>query len=639
VYEDSGWLPTRLIHVGTHEKPALHLIESAKLPSNTRYSTLSYCWGSHVATDRQHFDYYESIPLDALSTTAQQSIHVSRSLGLAYMWIDGLCIMQDDPDDWLHESTLMSRVYGFSTCTIAAACADDAQGGFFRQREQFRVRPLRITNPFNPDSQQMFQISSQYLGPIYEKEVQASTWHDRSWVFQERLLSQRMLIFGEQQVMWACQKIQAAETCPGGKTGHDYIDQFESFEVERRRLQALLESNRLLNSGDIEWETVITQYTKTQTSRMSDRLIALQGIADRITLATGRKYAAGVWLDESLPRTLLWHTLENKLLPRPKTARSPTWSWASVDSPVQYSSNGTRGDFLHARKIELCKPQEAASLTKSTFAELFIEAPFLNAVLSIQTVIDKNPNSVPASATPLAEIKLGLKRPDYEPQTIESSNLVGQAVHATAEKSAAVASQAAEKSRNLLEAVSVWLERHEHVETFLKYFSIIVGLLLAVPLVIAFAALFLSLLPIVGIYILIFYAIAGRIPFRERQYVIPDDPGPPKRTFSMLQGNAYGLSQAPRKPSKPDPHITSNCHIDTTEHLGGSNAEAVLSVGCLIILRSNTLIGLLVRPCTDSKADAARSIPRYRRIGMFEVDRLHPYFANLESHLQEIVLT
>jgi hypothetical protein len=52
-----------------------------------------------------------------------------------------------------------------------------------------------------------------------------------------------MPIFGEQHVMWAYQKIQAAESCPRGKTGHDYIDQFESFEVERRRLQALLESD------------------------------------------------------------------------------------------------------------------------------------------------------------------------------------------------------------------------------------------------------------------------------------------------------------------------------------------------------------------------------------------------------------
>jgi hypothetical protein len=56
VYEDSCLLPTRLLHIGTHEEPALQLIESAELPSNTRYSTLSYCQGSHIDTERQHFD-------------------------------------------------------------------------------------------------------------------------------------------------------------------------------------------------------------------------------------------------------------------------------------------------------------------------------------------------------------------------------------------------------------------------------------------------------------------------------------------------------------------------------------------------------------------------------------------------------
>jgi hypothetical protein len=97
-------------------------------------------------------------------------------------------------------------------------------------------------------------------------------------------------------------------------------------------------------------------------------------------------------------------------------------------------------------------------------------------------------------------------------------------------------------------------------------------------------------------------------------------------------------SSKSKKPPKPDPHLTSTCHIDTVEHLAESKAEVTLSVGCLIILRSNTLFGLLVRPSTDSKADAAQSMPRYKRIGMFQVYQFHPHFVTLESHMQELIL-
>jgi hypothetical protein len=101
---------------------------------------------------------------------------------------------------------------------------------------------------------------------------------------------------------------------------------------------------------------------------------------------------------------------------------------------IQYSSGGTRGDFLHARKIELCKPQETAFAVKYTFAELLIEAPFLNAVLSVKTSIGNDSNGIPTSIVDFAKTKLELKRPDYEPQVTESSYFMRQAVHITAEK-------------------------------------------------------------------------------------------------------------------------------------------------------------------------------------------------------------
>src|SRR5205823_13113292 len=97
-------------------------------------------------------------------------------------------------------------------------------------------------------------------------------------VFQERLLSQRLLIFGATQMMWSCQKLSAAEAWPCGRTSENYIDRFESFENEKRELHGLLDRGRRLGVKDTLWEMLVQKYTRTKIKHSSDRLIALQGI-------------------------------------------------------------------------------------------------------------------------------------------------------------------------------------------------------------------------------------------------------------------------------------------------------------------------------------------------------------------------
>jgi hypothetical protein len=126
----------------------------------------------------------------------------------------------------------MSKVYGLSTCTIVAALSGGGDDGCFASRNQYQVRPCRIPNPFSKNFNLSFYIRSQYLNEIYKCEVKELPWYNRGWVFQERTLSPRLLIFGKTQILWACHKLQAAETWPCGKTSGDFIDRFESFEVE-----------------------------------------------------------------------------------------------------------------------------------------------------------------------------------------------------------------------------------------------------------------------------------------------------------------------------------------------------------------------------------------------------------------------
>ncbi|KAN0096769.1 Heterokaryon incompatibility protein (HET) domain containing protein [Hyaloscypha variabilis] len=77
--------------------------------------------------------YLQNIPLETLPKTFQDAISITRELGLRYIWIDSLCIIQDSPEDWEKEASLMHTVYKNAYCTVAASASRDGSGGCFVQ--------------------------------------------------------------------------------------------------------------------------------------------------------------------------------------------------------------------------------------------------------------------------------------------------------------------------------------------------------------------------------------------------------------------------------------------------------------------------------------------------------------------------
>src|SRR5256885_7715423 len=112
--------PTRLIQI--NEK-GIRLCDPRKLPKFPPYATLSHCWGGLDIFHLKKWNrdsLFENIPMDKLCNTFNDAIKVTRALGLSYLWIDSLCIVQDDNDDWRRESALMSDVFTNSVVNIAA---------------------------------------------------------------------------------------------------------------------------------------------------------------------------------------------------------------------------------------------------------------------------------------------------------------------------------------------------------------------------------------------------------------------------------------------------------------------------------------------------------------------------------------
>ena len=327
------------------DTPIVRLVKGPELPPNSRYATLSHCWGnvrSSVLTRDTLPTFFRAIPQDALSQTAKDAIHVARALRIRYLWIDGFCIIQRDKEDWRAQSAQMAKVYGLSACTIAAAASDRGDQSFLCSRNQYAIRPCEVLNPFSTEANMAFQISARSLKTIFDEEVKLTSWHNRGWVFQERLLSQRLLIFGTTQMMWSCQRLSAAESWPVGRTSKHHIDRFESFEAEKLELHVLLDPERLGSERDEVWHSVVERYTRAEMRVSSDRLIALEGIASRVVEATRRSYSFGLWLDNTLPEALLWHASTARIGPVRTIPGVPTWSWASVAYPV---------DFIHDQTV------------------------------------------------------------------------------------------------------------------------------------------------------------------------------------------------------------------------------------------------------------------------------------------------
>ncbi|OTA35220.1 hypothetical protein BTJ68_04404 [Hortaea werneckii EXF-2000] len=111
----------------------LVLQETAKLPfSDTPYIALSYCWGGKDPARTLRSNYQNrarGMSIAMLPRTYRQAIYLARQLGIHHIWIDALCIVQDDNEDWQRESSRMAEIYSGAYIVFVAAAAADVEGG------------------------------------------------------------------------------------------------------------------------------------------------------------------------------------------------------------------------------------------------------------------------------------------------------------------------------------------------------------------------------------------------------------------------------------------------------------------------------------------------------------------------------
>ncbi|KAI1115589.1 heterokaryon incompatibility protein-domain-containing protein [Nemania sp. NC0429] len=337
-------LPTRVLDVGRHDGK-IKVIQGAG--KTGKYLCLSHCWGPQqiiTTTNATLEDRMREIRLDELPATFSDAILMTRRFEIDYIWIDSLCIVQDDVADWERESAQMASIYHSAYLTLAATKSSSSAGGLFTRTPDFEVSGA---TPAGEDYLLVFREMIHHELSHSASTASRFPLMTRAWVYQERILSLRILHFGYYELFFEC---ASGAYCECENIG--YLGYTDDIPLPNPKLMysSALESTIKLRTGKLSnklwvkknsyyigrvWRSLAMFYSGLALTIASDRLPAISGVARTFSEKTKSPYLAGLF-KHMLLDDLLWATFDNRK-PRPLEWRAPSWSWASIDTHISYN--------------------------------------------------------------------------------------------------------------------------------------------------------------------------------------------------------------------------------------------------------------------------------------------------------------
>ncbi|KAF2647883.1 HET-domain-containing protein, partial [Lophiostoma macrostomum CBS 122681] len=379
--QNGNFRPTRLLEITSDTRSAkvIDLGKSHHL-SPEGYTVLSHCWGprgieQRLTTTNQN-EYYRHIACIDLPRNFQDAITVTIDLGFRYIWIDSLCILQDSVDDWRAESVTMGDVFRHAAVTISATASSDSKGGCFRERDSFlhtncTLMASTTSNLFLDVSPRVRgQCSS--LEDLFVEKVDCAPLSLRSWTYQERVLSRRIIHFCDGIILFECNTVRGSEFHdPAGEVydGKEYIRKDGKLYTGEE-----LETLKMNNPEFIyRWYDLVSAYSGRSITYRSDKLVALSGLVDLIQANTNLEYVAGLW-KTTLALDLLWISCQ-PVQQRSKERIAPSWSWASAEGRIK-SILATRPSRRVAQVcIELLQVTDSEALPSTGGASITLNGP------------------------------------------------------------------------------------------------------------------------------------------------------------------------------------------------------------------------------------------------------------------------
>ncbi|CAJ0550130.1 Ff.00g100600.m01.CDS01 [Fusarium sp. VM40] len=322
-------LPTRVVDVGDDTNHYVRLVKSEDMVSPI-YLALSHRWGEspqlHIGRilRNNHTRRYRSIDDSELPLNFKDAVTVARGVGVRYIWIDSLCIIQDDDDDWNVESVKMEQVYSNALCVLAASSAGSSMDGFLKRSDPYR--------PYMVLKSQSGGIS--YLCKNidnFERDVDEAILNTRGWTLQERALARRTVHFTDNQVYFECGKgvhCESLSRLTNPRPSFLGDSNFPS-SVEPR-----YKGGRVMLVQDL-----YQQYSKRIFWDAKDRPVAIAALEKRLTAVFDTRGGFGVF-QAFLERGLLWKRPDKtpflKNINFPQQRNVPSWSWMAYDGLISY---------------------------------------------------------------------------------------------------------------------------------------------------------------------------------------------------------------------------------------------------------------------------------------------------------------
>lgn len=353
-------LPKRVLDLGkSAELSSIGLYQTQGETAN--YATLSYCWGikaKRLETRKNTLQHHcKSIPLENLPNTMRDAANIAKALGFQYLWIDSLCIVQDDDQDWAEQSVAMTEIYGGSTLNISASDGTNSDSGILHPLDYHAVS-LGSYSRWKTG----VGLEEIFVGrPMNVFDLEETPISSRGWVFQERLVSTATLHYTNQGLLWEC----ADRTVMGHDqscTSKNWKTQWKGVLGGRRPIMQVrsLSQEQINGLASIEiesWNSWVCAYSQRTLYEWHDKFPAMAGVAKKFAHTFDLTYVGGLWQEHLLPG-LLWrrHDRQRTLVRFPKYI-APSWSWASVHGQLDYRSvrifEGQSGPKLEIQDVHL----------------------------------------------------------------------------------------------------------------------------------------------------------------------------------------------------------------------------------------------------------------------------------------------
>lgn len=357
-------LPTRLLDLGQPGQGGRTpwLESDLRLAETTghhgRYMTLSYSWGNYKRCRTLLSNYQErlsNIPYNILPAVFAQAVKLTRALGVRYLWIDALCIIQEDSEDWRREAASMSDIYWNAVCRLAVTNSKNPTESFFPPQPIITSVPVPHLKGPEIDHANGKEEGNLYLTlpKFYSDDVDKGHLNTRGWVLQERLLSPRTIHFSRDHIYCEDEEDICGEdwvrrhftwlSVIDKISQSSQIDLFPDRHGIQRRDDPHMppsypkEDYHLISDP---WLRIPEIFSKCQLSHQTDRLAAIAGLVKRKQQSpyNGARNFLGLW-EESLQVELGWVSCKGSQLKFLPQLGLPSWTWISYDGPLVFTKD------------------------------------------------------------------------------------------------------------------------------------------------------------------------------------------------------------------------------------------------------------------------------------------------------------